>query len=235
MATIAVCVEKTLSTRVYPRELDLFFRAWYVKPLHRWIKVDGVRAAQATALSHGKFFRMVKYKKHGLDHTILLVCSIARRNTYRRTLTSFLASYRSRSPSLWRRQSGTGTKRFPVGLETPLGIIEEAGIASGKNMRLGNRKVKPGHIFVALKVVAKRRYGLVSIVDWRLIDSQGKVYPVLGVITDFGTLLGAESLAAYGSVSSPKTNTFVYEVPATPKYVDFCIGRRTIGRVPFGR
>lgn len=235
MATIAVGVEKTLSTTVDPKELDPFFRAWYVKPLHRWIKVDGVKAAQATALSHGKFFRMVKYKKHGLEHTILLVCSIAQRNTYRRTLASFLATYRSMPPSVWRRQSGTGTRRSPVGVQTPLGIVEEAGVASGIDMRLGNHKVKPGHVFVTLKMVAKRRYGLVSIGDWRLIDLQGKAYPVLGVMTDFGTLFGVGSLAAYGSMSSPKINTFVYEVPTTSKYVDFRIGNRTIGRVPFGR
>jgi hypothetical protein len=120
-----------------------------------------------------------------------------------------------------------------VGVETPLGIIKEAAVAYGGKMRFGDRKVRPGHVFIILKIVAQREYGLVYILDWRLINSNGKEYPALGVMTDFETLLGAERLAAYGSIRSPKTNTFVYEVSETSEYVDFCIGNRTLGRIVF--
>ena len=120
-------------------------------------------------------------------------------------------------------QGGDRVKVYPNELETPLGML--VGACKAKYTKLGLRKLKPNHIFVAVFTKATREYPAKSIIDWILIDQDGKKHRCIAVISDEvnGILFGVEGLAAYGSPKSPKTTRLIYEIPKNFRYLELHI------------
>lgn len=111
----------------------------------------------------------------------------------------------------------------PKKLETPLGML--VGACKAKYTKLGSRKLKSNHIFVAVFTTATKKYPAKSILDWILIDQDGKQHRCIAVISDEvnGILFGVEGLAAYGSPMSPKTSRLIFEIPKNFRYLELYI------------
>ena len=114
-------------------------------------------------------------------------------------------------------------KVYPYELETPLGML--VGACKAKYTKLGSRKLKSNHIFVAVFITASKEYPAKSILDWILIDQDGHKHRSIAVISDEvgGILFGVEGLAAYGSPMSPKTTRLIYEIPMNFRYLELHI------------
>lgn len=65
---------------------------------HRFVTIDGVKGGEALASWRGQKLLMVKYKKHGLDHSITINCDVAGFPKFEDEFVAFLRSYRSLSP-----------------------------------------------------------------------------------------------------------------------------------------
>lgn len=64
----------------------------------RFVTIDGVKGGEILASWHTQQMLMVKYKKHGLDHTITINCDAADFSKFQVEFLSFLRSYRSLQP-----------------------------------------------------------------------------------------------------------------------------------------
>ena len=64
----------------------------------RIITIDGTLGREVMATISSQLIHVVKYKKHGLDHTIVFVCPWAEYSEPQETFVVFLGSYRSVKP-----------------------------------------------------------------------------------------------------------------------------------------
>lgn len=149
------------------------------------------------------------------------------RNELREARTGGSSQY---IPDATRPQRPTEPSRSVIGVDTPLGIVEEVGMAGGENMKLGRRNVKPGHVFVIAKVTVRETREVSGLQDWVLADPRGRRYPWIGIMTEGGTIQGGlDYIRAVGTARSPETCQFVFEVPAGAERLDFYIGGRNMG------
>ncbi len=67
----------------------------------RSVQIDGTNGAEVVSSCTGLHVILVRYKKHGLDHAIIITCPAGEfsRATYKEALVAFLRSYRSLEPA----------------------------------------------------------------------------------------------------------------------------------------
>jgi hypothetical protein len=133
-------------------------------------------------------------------------------------------------PDATRPQRTTEPSRSLIGVDTPLGTVEDVATAGGGRMTVGSQSVKPGHVCVLLTVTARETREVSGLQDWVLADPRGRRYPWIGIMTEGGTIQGGlDYIKAVGTARSPETCRFVFEVPADVDRLDLYVGGSNMG------